>query len=381
MSYISSIKLDYNDTLAVFAYEFPHRKTFDFLQLIRSQGFTKVVVFAAPKKLLKNQDNTSYFSKPINYHVIEKTSELCIKLGFDYISCNHENIEKISHYINERKIRFGIISGARIIKPEIINLFMDGILNIHPGKLPETAGLDALYYTIKYNLPAGVTVHTINHKVDEGDLIDFVEYDYSGIETIGELSESLYHCQLTGLIKFFKKALAEGVVKLPIYRPFKNEPMQMEEKLNIITYFGNWRSHQHQNQTFRKLSSICEKGSISDYLIIDPYLNQINLQVKNDWTPLILAVFNQNIYLARYLINNGADVNYQTKKGTTVLMYAKTPLINNESVSYETINDLLDAGANIQAYDIFGKNIFDYVEEKDDLKLLSFLKGYEKCNL
>lgn len=374
MSLKGSIKINIEDTIAVFSYAFPHRKTFDFLQLIRSRGFTRVIVFGAPRKNLDHQDGLCYFNKFEGKAVVEDTEKVCERLGFEYVSCEHDDVELINRLVCSNKIKFSVISGARIIKPNIIDLFSDGILNIHPGKLPETAGLDALYYTIRNNLVAGVTVHTINHKVDEGCFIFFKEYEYSGTETLGGINESLYLCQLTGLVEFFDKALNEGADLKQIHRPFKNQPMQPEEKLIVLSRYGKWRSIQLYKQILRKILTVCEFGSVSEYFEIDSFSNYINIELQNGWTPLIVASYNQNFDLVNYLIEKGADVNYKTAKGTTVLMYAKTKLVNKDYANYELLSKIVAAGADKHACDVFGKTIFDYVKKDGDYKLLDFLE-------
>ena len=49
----------------------------------------------------------------------------------------------------------------------------------------------------------------------------------------------------------------------------------------------------------------------------------INAKDKHGWSPLIIAVYNGNIEMAKYLINNGADIHVKNNNGTNLLMYAK----------------------------------------------------------
>lgn len=364
--------------IAVFAYGFPHRKTTDFLQLIRAKGFNNVIVFGAPMKQLSHQDNRHYFNKfNAKFNVID-TEQICVNLGYKYISCEHDDLAVIQSHVNEFDIDTAIISGARILKKKIIDVFASGIVNIHPGALPETAGLDAFYYTLIKNAAPGVTLHTINHKVDEGNYIDFIEYEISGVESITELQESLYQCQLLALSGFLDRYIKGEIEQKPIHRPSKNEPMLPDEKLNALSYFGIWRSAQHHKQLLLKLLAACEKGSVTEYKKYDPYSTFVNTQLKNCWTPLVVASFNQHLDLVKYLIAQGANVNYATPKGTTVLMYAKTALINSEDLNYQLLECLIKAGADINAQDIFGKTAMDYIAEFDDRKLMATFAEYNK---
>ena len=71
----------------------------------------------------------------------------------------------------------------------------------------------------------------------------------------------------------------------------------------------------------------CENGCIS---IVKKFVEQsrypIDAVSTEGWTGLIMACFNQNNEVAKFLIENGANVNATNQKGTTVFMYAKTPV-------------------------------------------------------
>ena len=62
------------------------------------------------------------------------------------MECAHDKIEVIEDIRDRLKAKIALISGARILKKEIIDLFDNGIINFHPGKIPETSGLDSFLY-------------------------------------------------------------------------------------------------------------------------------------------------------------------------------------------------------------------------------------------
>ena len=99
-----------------------------------------------------------------------------------------------------------------------------------------------------------------------------------------------------------------------------------------------------------------------------------NIEVKNNngWTGLIIACFNSHVELAVYLISKGANVNAVNNKGTSVFMYAKTPVIQNFK-GINILEILLDNGAKINHLDKFNKSVLDYVYDLKDEKLLKWL--------
>ena len=65
-----------------------------------------------------------------------------------------------------------VASFGKLLKPELLNLPNYGCINLHPSYLPEYRGGCPAYSLIKNNEEfGGVTVHKMNEKFDEGDII------------------------------------------------------------------------------------------------------------------------------------------------------------------------------------------------------------------
>lgn len=109
--------------------------------------------------------------------------------------------------------------------------------------------------------------------------------------------------------------------------------------------------------------------------------NKHPIDCKNDkgWTGLIMASFNEHIEIAKLLIESGANVNESNHKGTTVFMYAKTPIQTNPSKT-EYLGYLLEKGANINARDQNGLTALDYVEKNGFETLAKWLKDQGATN-
>ena len=60
----------------------------------------------------------------------------------------------------------------KIISNKIINKFDKKIINIHPSLLPKFKGLNTTQRVLKNNeKKTGCTVHYVNNKLDDGDII------------------------------------------------------------------------------------------------------------------------------------------------------------------------------------------------------------------
>ncbi len=64
-----------------------------------------------------------------------------------------------------------VLGGANLLKPEIINCAKIGILNAHPGLLPEYRGMDIVGWSILNGDPVGSTCHFIVPEADAGPIL------------------------------------------------------------------------------------------------------------------------------------------------------------------------------------------------------------------
>ena len=123
----------------LFAYDFPHKKSEDFICELLLSGVDLVGVIGAPKKALASYGHfRGYNALPeLPPH---DTSYLCGKFGIDYLALDHGDVSSIRDYVTSRKANVAVIAGARILNAPVIELFQHGIINFHPGKIPETSG-------------------------------------------------------------------------------------------------------------------------------------------------------------------------------------------------------------------------------------------------
>ena len=98
----------------------------------------------------------------------------------------------------------------------------------------------------------------------------------------------------------------------------------------------------------------------------------IDIKSKEGWTGLVMACYNEKHEIAKLLIDHGADINATNDKGTTIFMYAKTPIQEKQNQT-DFLQYLIDNGADINALDHKGKSVLDYVIENNALILAEWL--------
>jgi phosphoribosylglycinamide formyltransferase 1 len=88
------------------------------------------------------------------------------------------NSAKILDFLSENKVDFIVLAGFLWLIPSyLINIYSNKIINIHPALLPKYGGKgmygDAVHKAVYENSEneTGITIHYVNEKYDEGDII------------------------------------------------------------------------------------------------------------------------------------------------------------------------------------------------------------------
>ena len=179
--------------MILFAYDFPHRKTQDFIFYLNYYNFKLDVVIGAPSVLLDVPEQQYHSSVPtIGIH---DTREICWKLNIPYFMMGH-NTDECLHLLEQKKPKLGLISGARILTKEVIDKFSLGIINFHPGGIPDCRGLDTAHWIMYNDLEVAVTSHFIDGRVDAGWIIKRQGFEKSKDYTLQDIGSLLYYGQL-----------------------------------------------------------------------------------------------------------------------------------------------------------------------------------------
>lgn len=219
----------------VFAYNFPHKKTQDFLfHLVAKKQPPTAVIAADPVQL--NIPPHKYRYKAKNIDLIHPR-EICEAFSINYQVAPH-NSDVCLDILQKLKPEIGIVAGARILKSQIIELFKVGIVNFHPGLIPEARGLDALLWSIYRGFPVGVTAHFIDTKIDAGKIIEKREVEIKQDDSWVDLNVRLYETQILILDEMASNSFLLDINNLDEVDSTTNYnksfPYELEDELHSI---------------------------------------------------------------------------------------------------------------------------------------------------
>ena len=222
--------------IAVFAYNFPHTKTQDFLVRLFLEGYqVEFVVACEPIEL--NLPQSILRVKP-NHIDLVHPELICQRLGIPYYVLPHNDPE-VANLVRVNHIDIGVIAAARILKKPIIRSFGKGVINFHPGLIPEVRGLESLKWAIYRDCPIGVTAHFIDERVDAGRVILKEEIPIYADDTLIDMSIRLAETQVNLLGKVLRLVEGKELTDFPLvpYDLKSNPPMPNELEKEIA---GKW---------------------------------------------------------------------------------------------------------------------------------------------
>jgi methionyl-tRNA formyltransferase len=222
--------------MILFTYSFPHKKSQDMIFLLNYFGYKIDAVLAAkPQKLNLPAKKFKY---KVRHDYLFDLKDLCQRQDIDYFEVEHHNSKECEEILDKYRPSIGIVAGARILKKNIINKFSQGIINFHPGIIPETRGLDSALWAVYYGLPLGVTAHFIDERVDAGRIIQKKEISIAKNDSFFDINEKLYDLQLKMLPDVIELAISRDFLSFPLvennnlgYR--KSFPSDLEDELHI----------------------------------------------------------------------------------------------------------------------------------------------------
>jgi len=131
------------------------------------------------------------------------------RIPFVIINTNFKNHEKtILFFLKKYQISFICLAGyLKIISSKIINNYKKKIINIHPSLLPKFKGLNTFSKILKNNeKKTGCTVHYVNSKLDDGDIIIKKSFYLSTNDNENSIKKK------TQLLEY--KAYPEAIIKI-----------------------------------------------------------------------------------------------------------------------------------------------------------------------
>ena len=147
----------------------------EMLKQLISENFIPRIIITEDSAIA--DEEREKFLKRIEGNQIAETIEIQIrelsKRGFtvEHVEVPIHNSEEVMPHIKDLDLDIIVFGGTRIIRGEILDYPKDGVVNSHPGLLPECRGSASPAWSVYHDIPIGSSTHFCDNGVDTGHLL------------------------------------------------------------------------------------------------------------------------------------------------------------------------------------------------------------------
>jgi methionyl-tRNA formyltransferase len=120
---------------------------------------------------IAEEERLKFLERIKGHRVAPSFTELLKNHQIPRYTVPHHNKRQCRELLEELKPDLGVLGGTRILRKRILRIPPDGMLNSHPGLLPEVRGSASVAWSVYYDIPIGSTCHFIDPNIDTGDIV------------------------------------------------------------------------------------------------------------------------------------------------------------------------------------------------------------------
>ena len=143
-------------------------------QLISEDFIPRIII--TEDSAIADEEREKFLKRIEGNHIAETIEIQLGELSKRGITVEHvevpiHNSEEVMPHIRGLDLDIIVFGGTRIIRGEILDYPRDGVVNSHPGLLPECRGSASPAWSVYHDIPIGSSTHFCDNGVDTGHLL------------------------------------------------------------------------------------------------------------------------------------------------------------------------------------------------------------------
>jgi len=140
------------------------------LKQIMSQGFIPSIIITEDSPIA-DEEREKFLTRIEGNLIADTIVEQIFGLDIPHVEVSIHNSEQVMPYLRELELDLIVFGGTRIIRGEILDHPKDGVINSHPGLLPDCRGSASPAWSVYHDIPIGSSTHFCDNGVDTGELL------------------------------------------------------------------------------------------------------------------------------------------------------------------------------------------------------------------
>ncbi len=142
----------------------------EMLRQILSEGFVPEVIIEEDSEIA--DEEREKFLKRIEGNPIAPTIQSqADEMGIPKVTVPIHKSEEVMPHLGSMELDLVVFGGTRIIRGEILDHPKFGVINSHPGLLPDCRGSASPAWSVYHDIPIGSSTHFCDNGVDTGDIL------------------------------------------------------------------------------------------------------------------------------------------------------------------------------------------------------------------
>ena len=142
----------------------------EMLMQILSEGFVPEVIIEEDSGIA-DEEREKFLKRIAGNPIAPSIEEQALENGVRVISVPVHKSPEVMPHLEGMDLDLIVFGGTRIIRGEILDFPTDGVINSHPGLLPDCRGSASPAWSVYHDIPIGSSTHFCDNGIDTGDLL------------------------------------------------------------------------------------------------------------------------------------------------------------------------------------------------------------------
>jgi len=142
----------------------------EMLKQLLSEDFVPEIIIEEDSKIA-DEERVKFLNRIEGNPIAPTIKQQDVENGIKVVSVKIHNSEEVMPLIQNYELDLIVFGGTRIIRGVILDYPKDGVINSHPGLLPECRGSASPAWSVYHDIPIGSSTHFCDNGVDTGNLL------------------------------------------------------------------------------------------------------------------------------------------------------------------------------------------------------------------
>ncbi len=142
----------------------------EMLRGLVAAGFVPLLVIEE-SSAVADEEREKFLQRIAGYPLAPTIQSLCAEFGVARSEVPRHDDAHCLTQLEQLQPELLVLGGTRILRGRLLELAPAGVVNVHPGLLPECRGSASPAWSVIHDIPIGCTTHLCDHGVDEGDVL------------------------------------------------------------------------------------------------------------------------------------------------------------------------------------------------------------------